>query len=77
MNPREDGIYDTIVVRVRVEKIGRGYVDIAIDSDHDSEFVLRGRLAKGQSAAYNIPLEYFNMTHKERAGVLIDRVLPR
>ena len=71
-----DGIYDIIRVRVRVEKFNRNSVDIAIDNDHDeSGIVIRGRLREGQSAEYRIPLENFNMTHKERAGVLIDRVL--
>ncbi len=73
----KDGIYDTIRVRVRVEKIGRRYVDIAIDNNHDeSGFVMRGRLKEGQLAEYRIPLENFGMTHKERAGILVDRVLP-
>ena len=73
---REDGIYDTIRVRVRVEKITRRYVDIAIDNDHEeSGFVMRVRLTEEQHAEYRIPLEHFNMTHKERSGILIDRVL--
>ena len=71
-----DGIYDIIRVHVRVEKFNRHSVDIAIDNDHDeSGIVIRGRLREGQSAEYRIPLKNFNMTHKERAGLLLDRVL--
>ena len=74
----EDGIYDTIRVRVRVEKISRRHVVLTVTNDHDETGrVFRWRLTEKAGFEYRIPLENFNMSHKERAGILIDRVLPR